>query len=440
MKSAAKKSKRSVTETPVETPTVTETPKWSAHLHRQHYDKLMAWIRTPAGSRSPRLAFLYGPPGVGKTTLAHRVVNDAGLRSVECNASQFRNKSAMTNFIEPLFNSTNVADYFRAEGHRAMGIVLDEIDGMSAGDQGGFTELVRILSSYTGPNAIICISNEWEENRYKPFHRMSLCCAVQAPVVSECAKWMNLSESEVLPVWYRHRGDLRKLQQSVGGATTAVVPSPLLTNNDIVHPGTAEEFVMRLLSGELDIQDEHTLDRNGLNLAGLHLHETLPGWIRAKYDSSERGFRMYLDCLTTIATSDRQDYFTFFYQHWSLFPLSFQSKLQAVNRRLFSGAPAKGTGKWKFEYTSVLKRQSWLFNQFKYTCEIRDLLQSHPDYRDGGIDTAARVAAAALTGPLEPAIGAKRVAHLFAKLAIPAVPACPRGRALLPPSSRIHQE
>ena len=426
-----------------------EKVTWSHHIHQQHYETLIKWIRTPFATRKPLLAFLYGPPGVGKTTLAHRVISDAGLRHVECNASQFRNKSAMTNFIEPLFNSTNVTDYFRPEGPRAMGIVLDEIDGMSAGDHGGFTELVRILSSYRGPNAIICISNEWEENRYKPFHRMSLCCEIKAPVVSECAKWMNLSESQVLPVWYRYQGDLRKLQQAYAFTTTATTTATTTTaatatataattitappDNDIVRQGTAEELVLRLLSGELDIQDEHTLDRNGLNLAGLHLHETLPGWIRDNYDASAHGFRMYMDCLLTIATSDRQDYFTFFYQHWSLFPLSFQSKLQAVNYRLFVVERPKrwtsGSPKWKFEYTAVLKRQSWLFNQFKYTCEIRDLLQTYPDYRDGGIETAARVMAAGpeLTESLGLAIGTKRTTHLLSKLAVPTVPPCPRG-------------
>ena len=159
----------------------------------------------------------------------------------------------------------------------------------------------------------------------------------------------------------------------------------------------------------------------------------LPGWIRDNYDASAHGFRMYMDCLLTIATSDRQDYFTFFYQHWSLFPLSFQSKLQAVNYRLFVVERPKrwtsGSPKWKFEYTAVLKRQSWLFNQFKYTCEIRDLLQTYPDYRDGGIETAARVMAAGpeLTESLGLAIGTKRTTHLLSKLAVPTVPPCPRG-------------
>jgi hypothetical protein len=65
---------------------------------------------------------------------------------------------------------------------------------------------------------------------------------------------------------------------------------------------------------------------------------------------------------------------------WSLFPLSFQSKLQTVNHRLFVAErqrpPTHGhVPRWKFQYTAVLARQSWLFNQFKYLCEVRDHLE-----------------------------------------------------------------
>jgi replication factor C subunit 1 len=130
--------------------------EWSPHLHKEHYETLLAWIT----KQEPRVAFLYGPPGVGKTTLAHRLVTAAGLRPVECNASQFRHKAAMSELIEPLLNSANVTDFFRPEGHRALGVILDEIDGMSSGDRGGLTELVRILKDYKGPNMVICISNE----------------------------------------------------------------------------------------------------------------------------------------------------------------------------------------------------------------------------------------------------------------------------------------
>ena len=405
-------------------------------LHDEHYQALIEWIRKPA-PRSPCVVFLYGPPGVGKTTLAHRIVNDAGLRAVECNASQFRHKAAMSELIEPLLNSANVSDFFRPEGHRAMGVILDEIDGMSAGDRGGLTELVRILKDYHGPNAIICISNEWQEKRYQPLMRISLCRQINPPDLKVCAEWLGRDPATVEPLWNRHHGDLRKLLQwqDCAGFTTS----------DITRSMSVQDLVLRLLNGDLDVQEDLHLDNNDLNLAGLHLHETLPDWIRDHYGSGPASWALYSDCLSSIATSDRQDYYTFFHQHWSLFPLSFQSKLQAVNHRLFiAQTPAKvlapsptGSRGWKFQYTAVLARQSWLFNQFKYLCELRDVLQSSPA-RDGGLEIALWIAslleseAPLLTaGPLvtkAPTVAKERVQRWLRTLSVPVVPACPIGR------------
>ena len=136
--------------------------------------------------------------------------------------------------------------------------------------------------------------------------------------------------------------------------------------------------------------------------------------------------------------------YTFFHQHWSLFPLSFQSKLQAVNHRLFiADRPARivppGRG-WKFQYTAVLARQSWLFNQFKYLCELRDVLEASP-VRDGGLETALWTAnllnavssdgsVLMSAGPVLPrpsGVPRDRVQRWLKTLAVPVVPPCPIG-------------
>jgi hypothetical protein len=413
---------------------------WSPLLHRDHYAALLAWVNSPA-PRSPPAIFLYGPPGVGKTTLAHRVVNDAGLRAVECNASQFRHKAAMSELIEPLLHSQNVTDYFRPEGHRSLGVILDEIDGMSTGDRGGLTELVRILKDYKGPNAIICISNEWQEKRYQPLIRLALCRQVTPPDLASCAEWMGRAPAELQDHWTRHQGDLRKMLQWSDGAGAESE-----TANDISRSLSVHDLVMRLLDGELDMQEEPHFDNIDLNMVGLHLHETLPGWIREHYGNDAAAWGIYRDCLRPISTSDRQDYYTFFHQHWSLFPLSFQSKLQAVNHRLFvAQQPPKkvpaGKG-WKFEYSAVLARQSWLFNQFKYLCELRDVLQASR-LRDGGLEAALWCASLLnvatsngdelLTTGILVDVPAKvprdRIQRWLKTFTVPAVPPCPIGKA-----------
>jgi hypothetical protein len=270
-----------------------------------------------------------------------------------------------------------------------------------------------------------------------------MCLNINAPDLSACAAWLGCDVAMVEPMWAHHRGDLRKLKQWNTGCSTA-------SSNDISRPMTVQDLVMHILRGELNSQDDLHLDNNDLNLTGLHLHETLPDWIREHYGSNQSGWNIYSDCLTYIATSDRQDYYTFFHQHWSLFPLSFQSKLQSVNHRLFvtqrpakiippsvSGSPGKG---WKFQYTAVLARQSWLFNQFKYLCELRDMLQSSP-VRDGGLEIALWIASLVnktgseamlhSTGPMltaKPTVSKDRIQRWLKTLTVPTIPPCPIGK------------
>ena len=144
---------------------------------------------------------------------------------------------------------------------------------------------------------------------------------------------------------------------------------------------------------------------------------------------------LYYQCLTQIATSDRHDYYTFFHQHWSLFPLSFQSKLQAVNHLLHAAprSPRKRAPAWKFQYTAVLARQSWLFNQFKYLCELRSVLEASPA-RDGGLEIALWVASLlSITGGdtldllAAPKYPKDRLKRWLATLIVPVVPPCPIG-------------
>ena len=99
---------------------------------------------------------------------------------------------------------------------------------------------------------------------------------------------------------------------------------------------------------------------------------------------------------------------------------------------------AQGSQKgWKLQYTSVLSRQSWLFNQFKYLCELRGILESSPA-RDGGLEMALWIASLLqgqegplqMVGPLltkAPSVPKDRVQRWLKTLAVPVVPPCPIG-------------
>jgi chromosome transmission fidelity protein 18 len=95
---------------------------------------------TPQGPEQ-KILLIAGPPGVGKTTLAHIVAKQAGYHPVEINASDDRSKDKLMSMIE---NATQMKNNMFGDQKPNL-IILDEIDGLENSEsRSGISALLNL--------------------------------------------------------------------------------------------------------------------------------------------------------------------------------------------------------------------------------------------------------------------------------------------------------
>ncbi|ADL19331.1 Replication factor C large subunit [Acidilobus saccharovorans 345-15] len=130
--------------------------------------QFLTWLEAWLKGRPPekRAALLYGPPGVGKTSLVEAAAHDYKLEVLELNASDYRR-------AEDIRRTVGVAAFRRPLTGRLMIILMDEVDGISAkGDAGGLDELLRIIPNAQNP--IVLTANDPWKDQLRPLREVTL--------------------------------------------------------------------------------------------------------------------------------------------------------------------------------------------------------------------------------------------------------------------------
>jgi len=148
-----------------------------------------------------KIMLLAGPPGLGKTTLAHVVAKHCGYNVVEINASDDRTGNSVKNKLLSALEMQNITN-----GKPNL-VVIDEIDGVSgkgSGDQNFIKLLINIVTAEANQTndkrkkrgkqfkpllrPIICICNDQYTPVLKPLRAIAQIYSFKPPQPKQLAK------------------------------------------------------------------------------------------------------------------------------------------------------------------------------------------------------------------------------------------------------------
>ena len=166
--------------------TVKHKPKSLAEVigNKETIQKFVDWIKSwGKGTPKKRAAFLYGPPGIGKTVTVEALAYDFQMELVEKNASDYRTEDAINRF------AGLASQYGSLFGGKRI-VLLDELDGLTGtADKGGVKAITDIVKTAQCP--IVLIANNAYDPRFSNLRSYCLLIEFKKPPTGEVTKHLK---------------------------------------------------------------------------------------------------------------------------------------------------------------------------------------------------------------------------------------------------------
>jgi replication factor C large subunit len=257
------------------------------------------WLKNKRHTK--KAVLLYGPPGVGKTTLVNAAANEFSLRVIEMNASDTRSEKAINAVAKPA-TSFVALDTFSTESKGNI-LFMDEVDGIAGNeDRGGVSAIVKIVEESRVP--VIMAANDPELEKLRPLKKISALIRFQqvripliiAMLQKICQKEHIKSEFEALErIAQNSHGDVRSAindLQSLGETTKTLTLQDTMMlsarNKDISMDETLRVyFSAKSLAEASALLSRSSVDYDDLMMAvadNLPLRYTDPAKLAEAYD------------------------------------------------------------------------------------------------------------------------------------------------------------
>jgi hypothetical protein len=282
--------------------------------------------------------YLYGNPGIGKTTFMVDILTKLGYDVIKYDAGDIRNKQTIDNITKHNMSDKNVLSLFKKKEKKIV-IVMDEIDGMNNGDKGGINTLIKLIrpkktkkqrTEDISITPIVCIGNYKVDKKIKEL--MKVCNTIelktptQTQIVSLIDALMPDIEFELKQNTINFvQGDIRKLKivHDIYVTDKNVLKNNVMrnifqtkTNND-----DAKKIVHKMFNGQFTI-DQHLsiMNETDRTIVGLLWHENIIDYLGKM--TKKESLPFYLKALGNMCLADYIDRITFQKQIWQFNELS----------------------------------------------------------------------------------------------------------------------
>ncbi|CAI0447581.1 unnamed protein product [Linum tenue] len=273
--------------------------------------------KNQSDSNAKKAVLLSGTPGIGKTTSAKLVCKMLGFQAIEVNASDSRGKAdskivkgiggSNANSIKELVNNESLGSKMDRLQHEMTVLIMDEVDGMSAGDRGGVADLIASIKISKVP--IICICNDRYSQKLKSLVNYCLPLNFRKPTKQQMAKrLMQIANAEGLKadeialeeLAERVNGDLRMavnqlqyMSLSMSTIQYGDVRQRLLSSakDEDISPFTAVDKLLGFNGGKLRMDERIDLSMSDPDLVPLLIQENYINYRPSVAGKDENGIK-----------------------------------------------------------------------------------------------------------------------------------------------------